>query len=78
LIACQLRLSTSTMFLFRMSDINYSGVMENWSVGLLCPNTPALHYSNPDAGVCSLLKWQGGQSVARRERAVGFAAAGIE
>src|SRR5438876_3192559 len=43
-MACQLRFSTSTIVLFRMSDINLNGVMEFWKIGVLL--TPSLHYSN--------------------------------
>ena len=34
-MACQLRFSTSTIVLFRMSDINLNGVMEFWKNGVL-------------------------------------------
>src|SRR5438552_17115368 len=45
LIACQLRLSTSTIVLFSMSDINFNGVMEYRSVGVLnLVITPLLHH----------------------------------
>src|ERR1041384_8382445 len=37
-MACQLRFSTRTIILFRMSDINLNGVMEFWRTGgLLVP-----------------------------------------
>ena len=43
-MACQLRFSTNTIVLFKMSDINLNGVMEFWRIGVLL--TPSLHYSN--------------------------------
>ena len=37
-MACQLRFSTNTIVLFKMSDINLNGVMEFWRAGgLLVP-----------------------------------------